>query len=198
MKVSLFLATIVSLFASSHGFTPLQSNNLARLQGQPLSVSVLDQDGELADLAEEIQKQQQQQDENNLSLMETLAGSNDGLFEPPTDMDYYYNGQYNDDATVAVGLFFLSAVAYLLTIYVPLALQQIQDAHTVWLWAVRCIVEYTVEGIGREKFKWKIPDQQSEAPKRKLSMDWWESNNDASWCEEWAVPGAKVGWAGLI
>ena len=83
--------------------------------------------------AERLHSTQSQPEEPQTNLFADLISEHDGLFDAPTDLDYYYNGNTNDDATLAVGLFFLGIVTVLLGIYVPLAIQQLQEAHTVWV-----------------------------------------------------------------
>lgn len=59
----------------------------------------------------------------------------DSLFDHPSKEEFseYYNGQYSDDATVTVLSFFLLAVAYELSLYLPIVTQQMEASRTVWL-----------------------------------------------------------------
>ena len=69
-------------------------------------------------------------DQEEIDFFE-LAKPRDGLFDVSPQTGYYNYDQ--DDATIAVGSFFLVIVGYLLSVEIPIMMQFIQNGGTVWM-----------------------------------------------------------------
>lgn len=122
MKLSILLS-LLSTITLVQGFAPTQPVGTAL---RPLAVgkSFMDEED-----AANWNIPDEQGVEEEISFFE-LAKPRDGLFEPP-QTDYYNYDQ--DDATIAVGSFFLVIVGYLLSVEIPIMMQFIQQGGAVWM-----------------------------------------------------------------